>query len=243
MHIRKVKDRLVVSIVVYTEKSWVNTPKCDKMAHNWPMARKAKVYNWEAVKELYIQGVRYRGISDQLGVPIPTLKARIIKERWVDSKMAVLEQRAPKVDQAGEGREAVSKRLKDWFVADAEKVMKAIESHDPAHLELKELEQRESVVRSLHSRLSGQLGWGQEIEQHAVRGNLLAQLAAEITQQREIVLDRKAKSKVIDVQSVVDTEQEACQDGVVSKTHCASTSDCGEAGEKNAFSNGEPAGG
>jgi len=208
------------------------------------MARKAKVYNWEAVKELYIQGLRYRAISDQLGVPIPTLKARIIKERWVDAKMAVMEQRAPKTEPEPETREAVSRRLKRWFVADAEKVMKALESHDPSVLELKELEQRESVVKSLYSRVSGQFGWENESEgNNPIRGNLLAQLAAEINQQREIVLDRQAKSKVIDVQPVVNEQQLAGQESAVSNACCASTVEGGEGEGKHAFLGDEPAGG
>jgi hypothetical protein len=205
------------------------------------MARKAKVYNWEAIKALYAQGVKYRSISDQLGVPIPTLKARIIKERWIDAKLAVAEQRAPKPEPEGESRESVSRRFKNWFVADAEKVMRALDVLDPQQLELKELEQRESVVKSLHSRLSGQLGWGQEVEQHAIRGNLLSQLAAEITQQREIVLDRQAKSKVIDVQPVANEQQLAGQVEVEHNSCCASTSESVAEGEKHAFSEGEPA--
>lgn len=208
------------------------------------MGRKAKQYNWDAAKDLYTQGVRYRAIAEQLNIPLPTLKAHIRINGWIDSKLVAIQERRPKAEPEPETREAVSRRMKRWFVADADKVMKALESHDPSGLELKELEQRESVVKSLYSRVSGQFGWENENEgSNPIRGNLLAQLAAEINQQREIVLDRQAKSKVIDIQPVTTAEQPMGQADAKDNSCCASTGSVDPAEEKHAFSGEEPAGG
>jgi hypothetical protein len=207
------------------------------------MPRRVKNYPWDKAKLLYMQGVTMSQIAEQTGIPLITVRGTIQRKRWTVERSQLHGDPGDGSILVKETVDAVSRRFKQWFLDDAQRVMTALETHDPNGLELKELEQRESVVKSLHSRLSGQLGWGQEVEQHAIRGNLLSQLAAEITQQREIVLDRQAKSKVIDVQPVTNEQQIAGQDAAVSNACCASTSDCQPDGEKHAFLGPEPAGG
>lgn len=207
------------------------------------MPRRSKGYDWDGVKALYMQGVSYEQISQKMGIPLFTVKGTVQRKKWALERQLAAGDPGNGQIATRETVDAVSRRFKQWFLDDAQRVMIALESHDPNGLELKELEQRESVVKSLHSRLSGQLGWGQEVEQHAIRGNLLAQLAAEITQQREIVLDRQAKAKIVDIQPVASTEQLAGQESAVSNACCASTVYSDPAEEKNAFSNGDPAGG
>lgn len=191
------------------------------------------------VKTLYMQGVSYKQISEKTGVPLNTVQGTIARKKWALERQLAAGDPGNGQIVTRETVDAVSRRFKQWFLDDAQRVMTALETHDPNGLELKELEQRESVVKSLHSRLSGQLGWGQEVEQHAIRGNLLAQLAAEITQQREIVMDRQAKTKIVDIQPVTNTEQDSCQEVVVSNACCASTVESEGEGGKHAFSNGE----
>ncbi len=207
------------------------------------MPRRSKGYDWDLVKTLYMQGVSYAQLAEKTGIPYNTIQGTVQRKKWALERQLAAGDPGNGQIATRETVDAVSRRFKQWFLDDAQRVMTALESHDPNGLELKELEQRESVVKSLHSRLSGQLGWGQEVEQHAIRGNLLAQLAAEITQQREIVLDRQAKSKVIDVQPVTNEQQIASQDSAVSNACCASTVDGAEGQGKHAFSGEESAGG
>lgn len=207
------------------------------------MPRRSKGYDWDLVKTLYMQGISYAQLAEKTGIPYNTIQGTVQRKKWALERQLAAGDPGNGQIATRETVDAVSRRFKQWFLDDAQRVMTALETHDPNGLELKELEQRESVVKSLHSRLSGQLGWGQEVEQHAIRGNLLAQLAAEITQQREIVLDRQAKSKIVDIQPVTNTEQESGQEASVHNACCASTVESGPAEERNAFSGDEPAGG
>lgn len=135
---------------------------------------------------LYMQGLPVAEIADQLQMNKRTLESKIFREKWSVKRLEckTLSKRYS-LTSLPDDPDSVSAQMKRQLIETAQHTLDALKRHDPIFLELKELQIRESVIKTVQDRLEILLNWGNETRKEEISYTFLSQMGSELDKQRK----------------------------------------------------------
>lgn len=126
---------------------------------------------WERAKAEYLSGRAWKAISDDLNVPLDTLRSRACREGITKVKAQM---QTVCIEKKNQSLESLSALVRSKLAADAASTLERIDSYD---LEgIKDESTREQILGSVAKRSALVFGWSEQGEQASVSINLLGSM-------------------------------------------------------------------
>ena len=103
--------------------------------------------------------------------------------------------------------------MKRQLVESAQATLDALRRHDPMFLDLKELQTREYVIKSVQDRVAVLMNWGNETKREEISYTFLSQMGSELDKQRKEAEAMVSSGETVEAEVVSNPMAELVEKG------------------------------